>query len=322
MRSGSAEHEHAMVRAAELYYNDGLLQSDVADKLRVSRWKVGRLLEEARQSGLVEIKIHHPHSRRRDLEQRLTSRFDLPEAVVVESQPTNAATMDLVGQAAADYLLEMRPGPDIIGVSWGHTLAAIAECLPEGAFNRPTIVQLNGGASSLRDTVDAGSIIRMIAGKSRDPRTALLPASAIVQDRELAHRLRADRQVAGTLHLAGRADVAVYSIGVLSPQSVLVTTDCITADELVELSGAGAIGDILGHFIDRFGRVVDFELDQRTIGLGLEALARVPRSIAVAVGEEKSEMTRAVLYAGLCTVLVTESNIAQQILDDVPEGHE
>lgn len=50
MRSGSTEHEHAMVRAAELYYNDGLLQSEVADKLRLSRWKVGRLLEEARST--------------------------------------------------------------------------------------------------------------------------------------------------------------------------------------------------------------------------------------------------------------------------------
>lgn len=315
MRSGSAEHEHAMVRAAELYYSDGLLQSEVADRLRISRWKVGRLLEEAKASGLVEIKIHHPRSRRRDLEQKLKAQYGVPEAVVVESQPTNAATMHLAAQSAADYLLELRPEPEIIGVSWGHTVAAIADSLPEGALRRPTIVQLNGGASSLQDTVDAGSIIRTIARKSRDPRTALLPASAIVQDRELAQRLRADRPVATTLELAGKADVALYSIGALSTRSVLVTTDCISADELVSLSEAGAIGDILGHFIDRSGRVVDFELDQRTIGLDLNSLAQVPRSIAVAVGEEKVEITRAALYSGLCTVLVTESRIAEHIHD-------
>lgn len=307
-----------MVRAAELYYNDGLLQSEVADKLRVSRWKVGRLLEEARTSGLVEIKIHHPWSRRRDLEQKLTGQFDCVAAVVVESQSTNAATMGLAAHATANYLLELRPAPVIMGVSWGHTVAAIADSLPDGAFRRPTIVQLNGGASSLSGTVDAGSIIRTIAGKSRDPRTALLPASAVVHDRELAQRLREEPQVAGTLDLAGRADVAVYSIGVLSPQSVLVKADCITGDELVSLSDAGAIGDILGHFIDRFGRVVDFELDQRTIGLDLESLARVPRSIAVAVGEERSGITRAALYAGLCKVLVTESKIAERVLASAP----
>ncbi|WP_182171107.1 sugar-binding transcriptional regulator [Flaviflexus equikiangi] len=314
MKTGSAEHEHAMVRAAELYYNDGLLQSEVADKLRMSRWKVGRLLEEARASGLVEIKIHHPRSRRRDLERKLVARYDCSEAVVIESQPTNAATMELAAQAAADYLMELRPQPSIIGVSWGHTVAAIADRIPEGGLREPTIVQLNGGANSLRDTVDAGSIIRTIASKSRDPRTALLPSSAVVHDRELARHLLADRQVAGTINLAAKADVAVYSIGVLSPQSVLVKTDCITADELVRLNKSGAIGDILGHFIDRSGRVVDIELDQRTIGLDLDRLAAIPTSIAVSVGAEKSGITKAALYAGLCTVLVTESKIAEQVL--------
>lgn len=314
MKSGSTEHEHAMVRAAELYYNDGLLQSEVADKLRLSRWKVGRLLEEARSSGLVEIKIHHPQSRRRDLERKLMERFDCGEAVVVESQPTNAGTMALAAQAAADYLVELRPQPGIVGVSWGHTVAAIAERLPEGILREPTIVQLNGGANSLTDTVDAGSIIRMIASKSRNPRTALLPASAIVQDRELARRLMADPQVGKTLELAARAEVGLFSIGVLSPHSVLRKTNCITADEVVGLQEAGAIGDILGHYIDRFGRVVDFELDQRTIGLDIDSLAKIPKSIAVAVGEEKSGITRAVLYAGICSVLVTESKIAENVL--------
>ncbi|MEZ7898432.1 MAG: sugar-binding domain-containing protein [Flaviflexus sp.] len=314
MRSGSTEHEHAMVRAAELYYNDGLLQSEVADKLRLSRWKVGRLLEEARSTGLVEIKIHHPQSRRRDLEKLLTERFDCREAVVVESQASKPATMALAAQAAVDYLVELRPQPEIIGVSWGHTVAAIADQLPEGVFREPMIVQLNGGANSLTDTVDAGSIIRTIASKSRDPRTALLPASAIVQDRDLAQRLLADRNIARTLQAASDADVALYSIGVLSPQSVLRRTNCVTADEVVSLQEAGAIGDILGHYIDRNGRVVDFDLDQRTIGLDLDRLSNIPKSIAVAVGEEKSGITRATLYAGLCNVLVTESNVAEQVL--------
>lgn len=316
MRSGSTEHEHAMVRAAELYYNDGLLQSEVADKLRLSRWKVGRLLEEARATGLVEIKIHHPQSRRRDLEKLLTERYDCKEAVVVESQASKPATMALAAQAAVDYLVELRPQPEIIGVSWGHTVAAIADQLPEGVFREPMIVQLNGGANSLTDTVDAGSIIRTIASKSRDPRTALLPASAIVQDRDLAQRLLADRNIARTLQAASDADVALYSIGVLSPQSVLRRTNCVTADEVVSLQEAGAIGDILGHYIDRNGRVVDFDLDQRTIGLDLDRLSNIPKSIAVAVGEEKSGITRAALYAGLCNVLVTESNIAEQVLSN------
>ncbi|AWE42345.1 sugar-binding domain-containing protein [Actinobaculum sp. 313] len=213
MRAGSAEHEYAMVRAAELYYKDGLLQSEVADRLRVSRWKVGRLLEEARARGLVEITIHHPTSRRGDLESQLVDRFGCAEAVVVQSQDTSAATTALVAQASASYLTEMRPQPQSIGFSWGRTVAAIASALPDRAFIGADLLQLNGGAPSVDGTVDAASILRLVAAKSRQARTRLLPVPAIVSDRELARRLCYDHAIADTLKLATSCDVAVFSLG-------------------------------------------------------------------------------------------------------------
>jgi deoxyribonucleoside regulator len=314
MRAGSAEHEYAMVRAAELYYKDGLLQSEVADRLRVSRWKVGRLLEEARARGLVEIKIHHPTSRRGDLESQLVDRFGCAEAVVVQSQDTSAATMALVAQASASYLTEMRPQPRSIGFSWGRTVAAIASALPDRAFIGADLLQLNGGAPSVDGTVDAASILRLVAAKSRQARTRLLPVPAIVSDRELARRLCCDHAIADTLKLAARCDVAVFSLGALSPGSVLVRSGALSDEEQLELQRSGAVGDVLGHYIDRSGRVVDLELDSRTIALALDQIGGIGHAIAVGVGNEKSEVTYAALYAGLCSVLITESAIAENVL--------
>lgn len=316
MKSGSPEHEHAMVRAAELYYNDGLLQSQVADRLRVSRWKVGRLLEEARSSGMVEIRIHHPLSRRRDLEIALTDRYGC-EAIVIGSLTSAEATMGIVGRATADYVCELRPEPTIIGLSWGYTVAAIASQLPDQAFTNPVIIQLNGGATSVHGTVDASSVIRMFASKSRNSHMILLPASAVVTDRRLAAGIIADRQVAATLKLASRADLAIYSLGKLTARSVLVAIHCVTDTELTSLQESGAIGDVLGHFLDAEGNIASPDIDSRTIGLSLEALRRLLRAVAVAVGEKKAEITKAALQAQLCTVLVTESVVAQRILGDV-----
>lgn len=320
MRSGSAEHIHAMVRAAELYYNDGLLQAEIADKLRVSRWKVGRLLEQARATGLVEITIHHPSSRHRDLESQLMERFGCRDAVVIASQASAAATLDLAARAAASYLTEMRPPPNAIALSWGRTVAAIAAALPQGAFEAPTLVQLNGGAPSVDGTVDAASVIRLIASKCEAPVTRLLPTPAIVSDRALAKQLRSDRGVRQTIELARTADTAVFSLGALSPASVLLQSGSISDDEQVALQRAGAVGDILGHYVDQAGRIVDLELDSRTIGVDLGDIASIRNAIAIGVGLDKTDITRAALRSGLCTILVTESSIAESVLASTHVG--
>ncbi|WP_164505469.1 sugar-binding domain-containing protein [Actinobaculum sp. 313] len=88
----------------------------------------------------------------------------------------------------------------------------------------------------------------------------------------------------------------------------------MTDEEQLELQRSGAVGDVLGHYIDRSGRVVDLELDSRTIALALDQIGGIRHAIAVAVGAEKSEVTYAALYAGLCSVLITESAIAENVL--------
>ena len=48
------EHEERMLSAAELYYYEGLTQSEVSARMGVTRWTVGRLLEEAKQAGIFD----------------------------------------------------------------------------------------------------------------------------------------------------------------------------------------------------------------------------------------------------------------------------
>ena len=311
MKTGSPEYEYAMFRAAELYYADGLLQSEVADKLRLSRWKVGRLLEDARETGLVEITIHHPTSRRRDLEAALRDRFDR-DAIVVPSQPNYDATMKAVAQATASYMTELRPQPATIAMCWGRTLAAVAEALPHEAFVEPTIVQMNGGTNTTDGTVAAGHIMRTVASKSVRPVTRLLPVPAVVDDAGLARRLRADRAVRATLDLASHADVAVFALGKLNDESILVQSGAVRDSERENLLANGTVGDLLGHYINADGQIVNPELDSRTIAVEVDKLPK--QSIAVAAGVEKAPVIAAALKAKLCSVIITDSEAAETVL--------
>ncbi|MBT2475297.1 sugar-binding transcriptional regulator, partial [Microbacterium sp. ISL-103] len=79
------EEDLIMVRVAELYYDEDKTQDEIGALLGLSRWKVGRLLTQARERGIVRIEIVHPRARRLGLERELVELHGLTAAVVVPS---------------------------------------------------------------------------------------------------------------------------------------------------------------------------------------------------------------------------------------------
>ncbi len=73
------------IRAAELYYEENKTQDEIGQALRLTRWKVGRLLAQAKQRGFIRIEILHPRARRLPIERRLRDERGLADAIVVST---------------------------------------------------------------------------------------------------------------------------------------------------------------------------------------------------------------------------------------------
>lgn len=303
------------VRVAELYYEENKSQDEIGGLLGITRWKVGRLLTQARERGIVHIEIVHPRARRLGVEHRLRDRFGLDDAVVV---PVPAAASELparVAQAAADYLTAVRPVPRTLGVSWGRTLDAIAGHLEQNWATGVTIVQINGGVSMNRRPGTAAHTAATIAQKANG-QVVLLPSPAILERLETKRAIEADRTVAGVIELAAAASTYLYSAGVADATSILVDSGYLTAADLTELQRKGAVGDVVGRYIDANGKIVDRGLDERTVGLGLDQLRASKNAVFVVFGENKHDVARAVVTSGLCTVIVTDEATALALLED------
>ncbi|MDF2830761.1 MAG: transcriptional regulator, DeoR family, partial [Mycobacterium sp.] len=65
---------------ARRYYLEGRTRIQIAEEFGLSRFKVARMLDEAIESGMVEIKIHNPGSIDVDLSTALQRRFGLEHA--------------------------------------------------------------------------------------------------------------------------------------------------------------------------------------------------------------------------------------------------
>ena len=307
-----SDQELAMLRAAELYYYGRLTQAQIAEQLMTSRWTVGRLLEQARETGIVRITIEHPLARHHQLEVELRQRFGVSSAIVVPGQADSSVTLQAVCRAAAQQLTALRPRPKVLGVSWGRTTSRVATALPEGWDPGVTVVQTNGGLA-IDGAGHVSAALRTIA--ERGPgRVRMMPAPTIVQSVTLARALAQDPAVAGTLELAANARTIVYSPGSATSTSVLIDSGYLTVAEVAQLQRRGVVGDVLSHFVDASGRIVDEELDARTISINLDSLRQCPNSIAVVSGAEKASAARAILAAGLCTTIITDAELAAVLL--------
>lgn len=303
------------IRAAELYYEENKTQDEIGSILRLTRWKVGRLLAQAKANGFIRIEIVHPRARRLPIERQLREKLGLKDAIVVSSAGVSGdeELQSRTAQAAADYLTSLRPIPRTLGLSWGRTLHDVSLHLKQGWAPGVNVVQINGGVSLNKRAGTAATTAVTIASKAGGQAT-LLPSPAILERIETKRAIEADRSVAAVLEMAGTANAYLFSAGAADQNSVHVDSGYITADNVTELVRKGAVGDVIGRYIDSNGNIVDPALDDRTVGLRLDDLRRSPLSIAVISGSSKHAVAGAVVGSGLCTVLVTDEDTAAMLL--------
>ncbi|CAN5173388.1 sugar-binding transcriptional regulator [soil metagenome] len=260
--------EMLAVRAAELYYDENKTQDEIGTLLNLTRWKVGRLLSEARENGIIRIEIVHPRARRLSIERELREKTGLTTAIVVPGSGDDDDLQSRVALAAADYLTSLRPVPRTLGISWGRTLHLVAQNLRQGWATNVNVVQINGGVSLNKRSSSASNTAVTIAQRGGGSAT-LLPSPAILEREETKRAIESDRTVAGVLELGRAASAYLFSAGLATRTSVLVESGYLSADEVTSLVDKGAVGDVVGHYIDADGNAVDPSLERRTMGIGL-----------------------------------------------------
>ncbi len=312
--------ERTILKVAALYYQEGLTQDEIAARLCLSRQMVGRLLKAAHDSGFVEIRIHYPPNVFIDLERQLEAQFQLKQAVVVpcENPDDEQAVKIALGEGAAQLLMREVKDNTILGLSWGTTLAKVADRLTASHPTGVKVVQLNGGVARGPKTTNAGALMQRFA-QAFSAESYSLDAPAIVDNDTISQAICSDRGIARTLDLAAQSEIAIYSIGALTYMSVLVEAGYLSSDQVRTLQDKGAVGDICSRFFDRNGLIVDDELNKRTIGIDIDLLRSKRLSIAVAGGREKYWAIRGALTQHLCNVLVTDGDLARELLDPIPE---
>lgn len=305
-----------LVEAAKLYYVHQLSQLEISKKISVSRPTVSRLLQQARDIGIVKINITDPNEVGTQLESALSIKYGLKKVIVVPYDSDNTQVIKKrLGKASVLLLDKILSEGSILGISWGTTMQEVARQIQSRKIKNMVVVQLNGGISRAELDTHASEIAKTI-GDRYQAIPYLMPLPAIVDNAELKMAILSDRNISRTLELGRKADIAMFTIGSFNYNSILVKADYFNDTEVEKLLDAGAVGDICSRILTKEGKVCSKELNGRTIGIELEEIKEKQYSIAVAGGKDKLAAIKAGLKGKWFNSLITDEWIATELLKD------
>ena len=308
------------VRIAQMYYEQGIREPEIARQTGLSQASISRLLTKAKKEGIVRILVTVPQGIYSDLEKQLIKQYGLFDAIVVDTlQEDDEPYIKKDISAAAAYYLETVVKPnEIIGIAtWSSTLLGLINSMRP--LHKPMnirLVQLMGGIGNRSAEIHANRLTNQVADFLKGT-AAYLPSPGIVGSEASRKVICEDVYVKETMQLFDKIDTAIVGIGALEPSTLLAESgNILSIEELNALRQSGAVGEILLHFYNANGQLIETPLDNRVITMGLCQLQKVKRSIAVAGGKRKYAAILGALRGRWINVLITDHYTASKLVKE------
>jgi len=301
-------------RAAWMYYIGGQTQNQIADILGVSRQVAQRLVAAASEMELVQVRISHTVANCASLAEQMMQVFGLRRCQVVPSAGLPPETIQhmITVSAAEEIEWAVQPEqPQLIALGSGRTLRGAVKEM--SVISRPQHSCLSRIGAIASDGSCTIYDVSLSLAEKTSGKYFILPAPLFAdspEDREVWCSHRIYKLITEQSALA---DATFIGIGPISFQCPLFTGGFITREDVQRLMDAGAVAEINGHFIDKFGERLPDPLDKRCTSIPLQ---RAPdrQLTAFAGGEEKFQAIQAVLRGRWINGLVTDETTAERLL--------
>ena len=307
------EKQRLSIEAARLYYQSDFSQQEIAAQLGVSRPTVSRLLQHAKDKGYVRIEIIDPSEDLDILADELKKQYQL-DTVQLCYSPLNdyEEIKKHISKKAAEFIHDTVQDGDLIGVTWGTTMHAVALHLQTKSVKGVEVVQLKGGVSHSQVNTYAAEVVNLFAAAFHTI-ARYLPLPVIFDSVEVKNMVEEDRHIGRIIELGKQSNIAVFTVGTVKEDALLFRLGYFNKEEQ-ELLGRTGAGDICSRFFDAQGKICSEEINNRTVGIDLYELSKKEKSILVAGGQRKIEAIQAALSGKYANILITDQFTAQALL--------
>lgn len=304
-----------LVHVAELYYEQKLNQIQIANILNTSRPTVSRLLDEAKDAGIVEIIVHDPVRKNAKLSFDLRNTFGLREAIVVNGSYEYSKALSRCCEAASHFFNTIMENNKVVGISWGAAPQNLCSMIEPREYYNAHVVQMVGCLGTGDPDID-GIELALRISKRLGGTYSNIYAPIYVGNKVVYSYLVSEPQIEATLNKANHVDIILTGIGSLDANTTLQKSGYWTDKNRMELIGKGAVGHLLARPYDRDGTPIDMEAENRyTIGAPLEAMRAAEWSVGISASAFKAEGVLGAIRGGYINVLVADEELANRMLE-------
>ncbi len=304
--------ENLKTRVAWLYYVEGLTQDEIVAQTGINRSKVLRILAASRQDGTVQIRVTTNLSRCVELERKMEERWGLSRAIVIPDPQDPQQVHSILGAELGAYISRTIAGHMTIGLGWGNTLTsalpAITPRQPEGI----RVVSLLGGLTRV-SKINPSEFAWRLADRL-NAECHQLTAPVFAPDRATKEALMSHSGIAEIFSRARSLDMTIVSVGALTPNSVFIENGLLTKAEIASLEEAGAVGDVLCHFVDEDGKIINHPINDRVVAINPLDLAGSRNTVLVSGGRHKYKAVKAALKLLRPSVAIINEGVAERLV--------
>lgn len=297
--------ESLMVKAAWYYYFENLTQQAIADRLCISRMRVIKLLEAARQTGVIQFRLRSDGVGMMEVSRRLMEKYQLKDVFIIPTPDAGAQPNEAVARAGAMYVADRLGDNACINVGYGDTLSRTLNHLATMVQSPVTCISLTGGVSYYLPNARSNIF---------NARLVLMPAPLLASTPEMAAAMLAESSVSEIIRMASLSSFTLVGIGAMDDSATIIKSGMLSQTDLLQLRTSSAVGDVLCHFLGADGQLIPTPIEDRLIATPLSGLKAMPNVVGLAAGAQKVEAIRAVLRGGYLDVLITDEATADLLL--------
>lgn len=302
--------ESLMIKITWYYYFDNMTQQHISELFGISRMRVVKLLDKARKTGIIQFNMRSDLLNPMELEKRLADTYSLKDTFIVPSSPSEIGINENIARAAAMYINNRLENNTFINMGYGDTQSRVLNNLATMTEQPLSVVSMTGGVSYYLPN-NMSSIF--------NAKLYLLPAPILVSSEEVVDAILNETPVSEILRMVQLSSMSVVGIGSIGENATIIKSGILSKSDYLYLKMKNAVGDILCHFIDKDGKLVDSSIEHRLIGTSLSTLRNLDNVIGVAAGDDKVDAIKAVLKGGYIDILITDESTALQLLENTKE---
>ena len=306
------------IRAAWMYFIEQMTQNEIADVLGIGRVTVVRMLAEARARAEVKIAIESELVEIVRLERALEKAFGLEQAIVAPLSAPEADPIPAIAAKTGSFVSETMKSGMRVGVGWGQTLFGSLPFINAKSLSDFKVISLLGGVGVARRFNPAEFAWRFAQAFQGDG--YLIPTPAVVDSVATKVALVERCGLQEIFQLADSLDAVLVSIGGIASATTFYRGGFLKDSDREALLARGAVGDLLFHFFDKNGDLVDHPVNDLVMSVEVDRLRRAPMRILTSGGQEKIEALLGAMNLFAPTVLITDEESARRMLDAYQAG--